>query len=329
MTWILSALKVLAIVIAVLLLLWVVALFFAERRAAKLNEAHPPVGEIMTVDGVKTHVLVKGSGPDLLLIHGASGSVMDFTMGVMDELAKSYRVIAIDRPGLGHSARLPYHGGLMGPGAETPTEQAQHIHKVGQALGVENPIFVGQSFGGIIGMAYALEYPDETAAVVSLSGVAMPWSTDLDWTYRLLGNGFGDTFLVPFVAALAPRSMVDASVKSIFAPQDPPENYAETIGAALALRPITLRANMRQVNSVLPRVHELSARYPNLTLPVEFLHGTADTIVPIAIHAEEAVKVLPNANLERLAGVGHMPHHVAVADVLAAVDRAASRAGLR
>ena len=57
----------------------------------------------MTVEGLRIHAVVAGSGPDLVLIHGASGSARDFTFGLLPELADRYRVIAFDRPGHGWS----------------------------------------------------------------------------------------------------------------------------------------------------------------------------------------------------------------------------------
>jgi pimeloyl-ACP methyl ester carboxylesterase len=72
----------------------------------------------------------------------------------------------------------------------------------------------------------------------------------------------------------------------------------------------------------------LSARYPELTLPIESVHGEDDTVVPISIHAEEIEKIVPQVNTTRLAGVGHMPQQTHPEDTVAAIDRAAARAGL-
>jgi pimeloyl-ACP methyl ester carboxylesterase len=70
-------------------------------------------------------------------------------------------------------------------------------------------------------------------------------------------------------------------------------------------------------------------RYGSLTLPVEIVHGDADTVVPLAIHSALLVDQIPGAVLTVLPGVGHMPHHSAPQAVLDAIDRAAVRAGLR
>ena len=90
-----------------------------------------------------------------------------------------------------------------------------------------------------------------------------------------------------------------------------------------------MRANARQVLSLRPHVVEMSERYHELDLPVEIVHGSADTIVPLNVHSITLPDQIEGANLTILDGVGHMPHHTNADDVIAAVDRAASRAGLR
>lgn len=69
----------------------------------------------------------------------------------------------------------------------------------------------------------------------------------------------------------------------------------------------------------------MEPNYPKLTLPVEIIHGSADTTVPIDIHAIPLSKRLPNAHLTVLDGIGHMPHHSNPDEIVAAIKRAASR----
>ena len=65
-------------------------------------------------------------------------------------------------------------------------------------------------------------------------------------------------------------------------------------------------------------------RYDTIACPVEIVHGDADTIVPATIHAIPLSDILPRARLTLLPGVGHMPHHAAPDDVIAAIDRLAA-----
>jgi pimeloyl-ACP methyl ester carboxylesterase len=61
---------------------------------------------------------------------------------------------------------------------------------------------------------------------------------------------------------------------------------------------------------------------------VEILHGDADLTVPLHVHSEPLSRQVPGASLSVLPGVGHMLHHADPDAVEAAIDRAASRAGI-
>ncbi|MEL6100545.1 MAG: alpha/beta fold hydrolase [Pseudomonadota bacterium] len=298
------------------------------REAAALEE-NPPRGQIIEVDGVDVHVVTMGSGPDLILLHGAGGNINDFTFALAPRLAERYRVIVFDRPGLGWTGRIPgAHGKLWDTRAESPLEQAGFLQKAADQIGVKRPIVLGQSFGGAVAFAWALSDPD-TAAVVSVAGVANPWPGQLSRLYRVNGSLAGGALVVPMLTAFAPQSLVEDTLASIFHPQPAPDGYLDHVGPGLSLRRETIRANARQVLSLRPHVVEMSERYHELDLPVEIVHGSADTIVPLNVHSITLPDQIEGANLTVLDGVGHMPHHTHMEDVIAAVDRAATRAGLR
>src|SRR5688572_11836386 len=78
-------------------------LAFQNDRAAKRAEHdHPPIGAFVAADGVRLHYVRKGSGPVVVLIHGNPGSVEDWTLAVLPDLAETHHVIAFDRPGHGY-----------------------------------------------------------------------------------------------------------------------------------------------------------------------------------------------------------------------------------
>ena len=89
-----------------------------------------------------------------------------------------------------------------------------------------------------------------------------------------------------------------------------------------------MRANARQVAGLRPHVVRMARAYGRLPMPVEAVHGDADTIVPFDIHAAPLEGQISGARVTPLPGIGHMPHHVALDAVVAAIDRATARAGL-
>ena len=303
--------------------------YFAAKREQKAVNFFPPNGQILDVNGVSVHAMQIGEGPDVVLIHGASGSIRDYTFVFANLLAEHYRVTIIDRPGLGWTNQITDAQKKIWTIAHaSPQEQARLLKSTADQMGVKRPIVVGHSFGGIVAMAWALEFED-VAAVVSIAGVANPWPGDLGWFYKINGTSWGGALVIPFITAFAPSFIVKKAIESIFAPQNAPTNYLAYVGPALTLRRGSMRANARQVNWLRPHVVEISKKYGEICIPVEIIHGDADTIVPLRVHSISLPDQIMGAKLTVLEGVGHMPHHTNPKDVIAAIDRAATRACLR
>lgn len=306
----------------------------AGYRASAAEQEYPPIGDIVEVDGIPVHYVQEGSGPHVVLLHGAGGNLRDFTFDLMGRLTERYTVTAFDRPGLGYTARVPnVPKGVFEVQGDPPMDQARLLRNAAAALGVTDPVVVGHSFGGIVALAWAIEgldtaHPANPSAIVSLAGVAMPWPGDLGAYYTVNGTALGGATTIPIISAYTPQSLVEERIEGTFSPQPAPNGYGNYIGAGLTLRPMSMRANIRQVNTLRPHVVEMEKRYPELMLPIEIVHGLEDTTVPIHIHAEEIAKIAPQVSLTRLDGVGHMPHHADPAETLAAIDRAVARAGL-
>lgn len=301
----------------------------ATAREARAEAETPPVGDFITVDGVRVHYEIRGSGPDLVLLHGASGNLKDFTLSFADQLTDRYRVIMFDRPGLGYTERPNDHGGPFNNAEEPPEKQAALLIAAADQIGVKDPIVLGHSFGGIVALAWGLARPEDTKALVLVAAVSEPWPGELGWTYTVNGSFLGGALFVPLVTAFLPQSYISDSIGSIFAPQSAPEGYADHIGTGLTLRRESTRANAQQVNALRPHVVEMQKNYGSLKMPIEAIHGDADTIVPLVVHSEVLMGDVPNGALSVLPGAGHMPQHTHQPEVIAAIDRAASRAGLR
>ena len=302
----------------------------ADRRAREAEEAFPPSGRFVTVDGAQVHYVREGTGPEVVLIHGASGNLRDFTFDLVGRLAERYTVTAFDRPGLGYTDRVPgVPNGPFSDTGESPLQQARFLKGAAAALGIERPVVVGHSFGGIVALGWAVDDLDHASdqsarAVVGLGAVAMPWPGGLGAYYTINGSAAGAA-TIPILAAYVPSSVVAQRIDNTFRPQPAPEGYAEHIGAPLVLRRDSFRANVQQVNTLRPHVVEMEARYPELRIPIELVHGTDDDTVPIDVHARPFGRLVAAANVTELPGIGHMPHHVDPAATLAAIDRAFER----
>ena len=303
----------------------------SSARVVSAEREFPPEGQFIDVNERQVHAVVRGSGPDLVLIHGAGGNAREFTFDFMDRLTDRYRVIVFDRPGLGFTDRTDEkYDSAFTTEAEGPQEQAAMLQAAAAMFGADNPIVLGHSYGGSVALAWALNHPDNIAGVVNLAGPSHPWPGDLGAYYKVNGSTLGGAIVPPLIAAFATGARIEDAITCIFAPQAVPDGYAGHIGGPLTIRPDSFRANARQVNTLRPHIVEMAPRYASeLNLPIEILHGDLDTIVPLDIHSIPLRDAVPQARLTVLEGVGHMPHHAEPQLVVDAIDRVAQQARLR
>lgn len=319
------ALNILMLLVIIVILFAGITIMRARHNEHRAEASHPPEGQFLDMEGHRLHVVVcgqpQGTAPDLVLIHGSSGNTRDYTHRLVDQLTNSYRVIIFDRPGLGYSEAI-------NPKGDSITAQAALFVKAAQTLGAHAPIVLGQSYGGAVALAWAVHHPDSLSALVLLAAPSQPWTTPLDPYYRVTSHPILGPLVIPMITAWVDNRRVTTALAEVFAPQTTPAGYGAHIGAGLTLRRASTRANALQRANLLDEITALHPQYPRLTLPIEMLHGEADTTVGIDIHARPLAKTLPNAHLTPLAGIGHMPQHVAQPDVIAAIQRATHRAGL-
>lgn len=293
----------------------------AARREKQFEARFPPTGQLLNVDGVTVHADIRGSGPDLVLIHGASGNTRDFTFDLVGRLSDRYRVISFDRPGFGYTDTI-------GDKNVSPMAQADLLRRAAAQIGVTHPIVLGHSYGGAVAMAWALEDPNDTAAVVILSGATYPWPGKLGGLYPLFASPLGEAAAVPLVTAFAPESIIDRAINEVFEPQIPPLGYSDYIGAQLVARRKSFAANAEQLVALKSWLTMMAPHYSALTMPIELVHGGADMIVGVGYHSRRMLGDVESAHLTTLKGVGHMIHHAAPEEVVRAIDRAAERAGI-
>lgn len=286
--------------------------------AAAAERKYPPSGRTIEVRGLAQHVLDRGSGAPIVLVHGAFGGLQDFAATVLEPLAERHRCIAWDRPGHGYSER---------PDGETgPGEQARLLLELLAALEVEDPLLVGFSYGGAVVLAAALAAPERVRGVVLVNGPSHPWPEPVELHYRLagvplLGRLLTETLVAPF-GTLASNT----SVEQAFLPQPVPASFAAS-PIALALRPASYRANAEDVRLLSPFLATLVARYADLAVPVTMVVGDGDRVVGPRYHAPRLAAVAPDVTVIRVADGGHQLLYTHPDEVLAAVEEALAAAG--
>lgn len=270
-----------------------------SRSAAEAED--PPLGAFVDAAGEQVHYWDRGRGAPVVLIHGAGGNLRDWTFDIAPRLAVRYRVIAFDRPGFGYTTRRAE--------ADDPASQARILRAAAEALGIDCPVVVGHSYGGSVALAWALDAQQPPRGVVSVAGVAMPYASALGEVSRAIGlNELTTVIYQRYLRASFDAEALGEYLARVFRPQQPPEGYADYIGAPLSLRDGSLRANAADLAALHGALGRMAPRYPQLEMPVEALHGTADrTVMPAQSRALAAAA--PRGRLTPLDGLGHMPHH--------------------
>jgi len=294
------------------------AALFNRNRSNRAEADNPPIGKFVEVDGVRLHYVDRGEGQPVLLLHGNGAMIEDWqASGVLDRAATGHRIIAFDRPGFGHSERPRTT-------VWTPAAQAALIHKALVQIGVERPVVAGHSWGTLVALAMALDFPEDVAALVLVSGYYFPTVRgDVAVFSPPAVPLFGDVMRLtvgPVVGRLATPMMT----KAIFTPMPVAESFA-AFPMEMSLRPSQIRATSADTAMMVPAAALLSARYGELDLPVEIVAGEGDIVAFCDRHAERLHDQLPGSGLKVIPGAGHMVHYAAPDEVVAAIDRAAGR----
>jgi pimeloyl-ACP methyl ester carboxylesterase len=291
-----------------------VAALINTAMARNAERRNPPKGTFIEVDGVRLHYLEKGSGSPVVLLHGNQSMAEDFVIsGVIDLLAKKYRVIAFDRPGFGYSER-------PGDTVWTPSAQADLISKALLRLGVEKSLMVGHSWGTLVALAYGLQHPAQTAAILLLSGYYFP-TKRLDVVFAslpaipIVGDILRYT-VWPLLGWLAGPLLL----KTIFAPAHVTERFKREFPFSMALRPSQIRATAGDSALMVPAAGGLSVRYRELTMPVAIMAGRGDKIVHIEPHPMRLHGLVRQSTLDVIDRGGHMLHHAHPEKIVAKVE---------
>lgn len=237
-----------------------------------------------------------GTGPPLLLIHGISsaGSVWN---PIIRRLAREFTPIAIDQRGHGASDK-PETGYLY-------DDYIGDLDGALDALGIEHPLIMGHSLGGIVTLWWAARHPDRAAALVIEDS---PLHS-------------GEDYMPAFDEWLMLNAMPEEDLRAHYAeeyPEWPPELVVERArlmsGTARGVF-AELRADSLAHDGV-DRIDEIAG----IRSPVLLIHGDLDTGGMVA--PEDVVAFgerLPNATAVRIPGGGHTLHRERPDDFLGVV----------
>jgi len=294
----------LAVLVVATVTLWAVTTVLSRQAEVRV----PPAGRWIDLSSARLHLIDRGQAasaqaPVLIMIHGLAGQTHHFSYRLIDELAQSYRVIAIDRPGSGYSR---WRAGVR----HTLDAQVALIDELARHLDLRRVVLVGHSLGGAIALGAAVHYPDRVAGVALLAPltrlpVGVPpwlarWMARTDWLWRCISL----TIATPMLRVRRQRFRAE-----LFAPDPVPADYGVQGGGDLTLRSGQLLAACRDLIALPAWLNEVVSRYDQLGSPgyptVGMLYGLQDAVLSPQHQGAwfaERVRVSPYRTLD----AGHM-----------------------
>jgi len=251
----------------------------------------------------EVQVLELGSGPPLLLVHGALGMALAW-LPILQPLAQHRHVVAVDLPGHGLADPFDYSGVdllQLGP---------VFLHEVLDELQLADVDIMAHSVGGLLSAAFALTEPRRVNRLVLAGAPAGIRRPGVPLQLRLLG--------LPMVGRPLARRLLSNPT-----PQDAkklwgqilvahPERIDDTLLVADAE---TQRRNLSSYLTVARCIADvggvrrdliLGRRWESLRMPVLLLWGDRDAFAaPEA--GEEVAGRNPNVRFVRIPDAGHLP----------------------
>lgn len=312
-----------------------VSAFLAHRS----SQQYPMSGQLIVVDDVAIHVVDSGppssatvaasdSYPTLVLLHGASTSLLDFETSIKPGLARHARVISIDRPGHGYSERgrpIELAKTLALQPAEqepwvNPHIQARLIAATLRELKIQHSIWIGHSWAGAVVLAGMLDDTAGVSAGVLIAGATHPWKGDSAWHVQVAASPvIGRIFSWQYIEPIGRLAMANA-VASVFTPEQVPDTYIKDTGLVLSLRPEIYRNNASDLTRLSQFLETQSQRYTELRQPILSITGSGDNVVPSWNHDKRLARQVPQLQSMELAGAGHAPHHTRSDEVVRIIE---------
>ncbi|MEU8379655.1 alpha/beta hydrolase [Streptosporangium sp. NPDC048865] len=237
------------------------------------------------------HVVHDGprEAPPLLLVHGSGFSGASWSP-VVPALVGHHHVIRVDLPGCGKSPpALSY---------DVPA-QANRVAAVLDGLGLRRVTAVGHSSGGYVATALAEQRPD---LVRSLALISTGPDLDAFLPQPLLLRVLTAPPLGPLLWPRRSDAMIRGGIGATCAlPVNIPDDLVADVRGTTYR---TFRTVLRSNTAYIAR-RSVPERLAALEVPTLVLFGAADRRwEPSSAHRYEAV---PNARVELLPGVGHIP----------------------
>lgn len=257
---------------------------------------HAEASRFHQAGGLRWHVQQMGQGPVILLIHGTGASTHSWRT-LAPRLAERFTVIALDLPGHGFT-QSPPRDQLSLPA------MAASVASVVDSLSLQPVTVVGHSAGAAILIRCCLDGTIAPHAVISLNGALLPFRGAAGLLFPPLARLL---FLNPLTPWMVTRSASNRE-RVVRLIRGTGSELDET-GIDLYTRLFTSSAHVTAALGMMANwdLHRFARELPALTQPLLLVAGENDQAVA-PTDAERVCRIVSDARLERLPGLGHLAH---------------------
>ena len=228
-------------------------------------------------------VQVQGAGPPLVYLHPAAGLAWD---RVLDQLSQRYTVYAPVHPGTGAD-----HASIHR--VQTWTELLLCYEELLRTLGLDRPVLMGASYGGMMAADLAAHFPDCCSKLVLLAPIGL-WRDDAPIPLMKLVASMPEQ-----ITAQLFHDPGCTGARSLFTPGPDAELNIKT-GAAFVW---SLGCTGKFFWPIAD--HGLERRLHRITAPTLLIWGRQDVLVP-ARYAELFAHGIRGARCDVIDACGHM-----------------------
>ena len=257
--------------------------------------------EVSLSDGGSLHLVERGHGRPLVLLHGITLSALTWHYQLQD-LADRFRVIAVDHRGHGTSR--------AGDGGWELARLALDVRELLEDLDLRDAIVVGHSMGGMVTMQFALDHAEvrreRVAGLVLMSTSGTPvhrlaaWKALTDVVTPSVKRGLALGDRLP--GGMFPASDLSYLVFRVGMGKGASPEHVELNRVMTASTPVSVWSEL--MSGVVG--FDVSDRFHEIDAPTLVLVGTRDLLTPPAA-ARSLVAGLPSARpLVAYPGAGHM-----------------------
>ena len=231
----------------------------------------------VNINGISIYYEIHGDGDTVVLLHHGFGSTKMWKNIYPGLVERGYRVILYDRRGFGQSERGPGFEEFYVSNRYCP-ESVEELATLQEILNFDSFHIIGQCEGGVVGIDYAVKYPDQVKSMVISSTQCYSKITMVEFDKLVFPKPFQD--LEPEVKEKLTYLQGEEHVESLF-------NLFRQYGGAYG-----------------KGIFDLRSLLPSVTCPTLVLYPDRSILFEVE-QAVEFYRHLPKGELAILPKCGH------------------------